>query len=62
MNRIVSACPVCGDEMRVVRLRCCHLGSMALHDLQRAARAGVPGHLIDVTNDERGERVEIFFD
>jgi hypothetical protein len=22
MNRIVSTCPVCGDEMRVVRLRC----------------------------------------
>ena len=22
MNRIVGTCPVCGDEMRVVRLRC----------------------------------------
>lgn len=22
MNRIVSTCPVCGDEMRVVRLHC----------------------------------------
>ena len=23
MNRIVGTCPVCSDEMRVVRLRCC---------------------------------------
>ena len=39
-----------------------HLGGAALHEIQRAARSGTSGHIIDVTNDDRDERVEIFFE
>ncbi len=39
-----------------------HIGGLALHDIQRAAREGTAGHIVDVTNEDRGERVEIFFE
>lgn len=39
-----------------------HLGGHALQEIQRAARSGTSGHIIDVTNDDRDERVEIFFE
>lgn len=38
------------------------LGGLALHDIERAAREGVTGNILDSTNSERGERVEIFFE
>lgn len=39
-----------------------YIGGHALHAIQRAARRGTSGHIIDVTNDDRDERVEIFFE
>ncbi len=39
-----------------------HIGGLALHEIQRAARGRTSGHIVDVTNDERDERVEIFFE
>ena len=38
------------------------MGGLTLHEIQRAARSGSTGHIVDVTNDERGERVEIFLE
>ena len=38
------------------------LGGLALHDIERAAREGETGNILDSTNSERGERVEIFFE
>jgi hypothetical protein len=38
------------------------MGGLTLHDVQRAAREGATGHIVDLTNEERGERVEIFFE
>ena len=38
------------------------MGGLTLHDIQRAAREGATGHVVDLTNEERGERVEIFFE
>jgi hypothetical protein len=38
------------------------LGGQALYDIQRAAREGASGHIVDVTEENRGERVEIFFE
>ncbi len=38
------------------------IGGLALHDIQRAARSGSTGHIIDVTNEEKGERVEVFLE
>ncbi len=35
------------------------LSGLTLQDVQRAAREGAVGHIVDVTNDDRGERVEI---
>ena len=38
------------------------MGGLALEDIERAAREGATGHVLDSTNEERGERVEIYFD
>ncbi len=38
------------------------MGGLALEDIERAAREGSSGPVLDSTNEERGERVEIFFD
>lgn len=38
------------------------MSGLALQDIQRAAREGTGGHIVDVTNEDRGERVEIFFE
>jgi hypothetical protein len=38
------------------------LGGHALYDIQRAAREGATGHIVDVTEQDRGERIEIFFE
>lgn len=38
------------------------LSGQALYEIQRAARSGSTGHIVDLSNDERGERVEIFFE
>ena len=38
------------------------MGGLALEDIERAAREGSTGHVLDSTNEERGERVEIYFD
>lgn len=38
------------------------MSGLALQDIQRAAREGATGHIVDITNDDRGERVEIFFE
>lgn len=38
------------------------LSGHALQDIQRAARAGSTGHIVDVTEEDRGERIEIFFE
>ncbi len=39
-----------------------HIGGLALHEIQRAARGRTSGHIVDVTNDDRDERVEVFFE
>ncbi len=39
-----------------------HISGIAIHELRRAARGGSSSHLVDVTDDDRGERVEIFFE
>jgi len=38
------------------------IGGLALDEIQRAARSGTTSHLVDVTDDDRGERVEVFFE
>jgi hypothetical protein len=38
------------------------MSGLALQDIQRAAREGGSGHILDVTNDEKGERVEILLE
>jgi hypothetical protein len=38
------------------------MGGLALQDIQRAAREGGTGHIVDVTDGDDGERVEIFFE
>lgn len=38
------------------------IGGLALHEIQRAARGRTTGHIIDVTNEDAGERVEVFFE
>ena len=38
------------------------MGGLALEDIERAAREGATGHVLDSTTEERGERVEIYFD
>ena len=39
-----------------------HVSGIAMHELRRAAQQGSPSHLVDVTDEERGERVEVFFE
>lgn len=39
-----------------------HISGIAMHELRRAARRGSGSHLVDVTDEDRGERVEIFFE
>ncbi len=39
-----------------------HISGIAMHELRRAARGGSSSHLVDVTDEDRGERVEIFFE
>lgn len=39
-----------------------HLGGLALDDIERAAREGVTGNILESTNEKLGERVEIFFE
>jgi len=38
------------------------LSGLTLQDVQQAAREGRAGHIVDITNDDRGERVEIFLE
>ena len=38
-----------------------HLRGLGLDEIQRAARSGT-SHIVDVTDDEGGERVEVFFE
>ncbi len=39
-----------------------HIGGLALHDIQRAARGGSNSRIIELSDDDKGERVEIFFE
>ena len=39
-----------------------HMSGIALHEIQHAARGGSGGRIIDLSDDARGERVEIFFE
>lgn len=40
-----------------------HIGGLGLREIQRLAReAASGGHIVDVTNNEGNERVEIFFE
>ena len=39
-----------------------HLRGLGLDEIQRAAREGATRHIVDVTDDEGGERVEVFFE
>jgi hypothetical protein len=38
------------------------LSGLTMQDVQRAAREGAVGHIVDITNDDRDERVEIFLE
>jgi hypothetical protein len=38
------------------------LSGLTLQDVQQAAREGRTGHIVDITNDDRDERVEIFLE
>jgi hypothetical protein len=38
------------------------MSGLALQDVQRAAREGTVGHIVDITNDDRDERVEILLE
>jgi hypothetical protein len=58
MNRIVSTCPVCGDEMRVVRLRCnsCETSLEGNFQLGRFLKLGPEQmHFVDVFLKCRGK-------
>lgn len=58
MNRIVSTCPVCGDEMRVVRLRCnsCETSLEGSFQLGRFLKLGPEQmHFVDVFLKCRGK-------
>ena len=39
-----------------------HISGIAMHELRRAAKQGSGSHLVDVVDDDRGERVEVFFE
>jgi hypothetical protein len=40
-----------------------HIGGVGLYEIQRAVTRGSSGtHIVDVSDDERGERVEIFLE
>ena len=39
-----------------------HMSGIAMHELRRAAKGGAGEHLVDVADDKKGERVEIFFE
>ena len=39
-----------------------HFKGIGLQELHKAARAGSGAHILDVTDDDRGERVEVFFE